>query len=206
MAGKRREQKYWERFLTPGEELLHTFGIARRYIFVVYVLPALASFAASILLPPAFPLPVRFIFAVGGLGFLLLAFFLTFFVRYAITNKRVMGRVGVLARGFRGIDFVYITDLTIKESWIDLLITRTGSVGINTAGSPGIELTLQHVARPFDIRRDIHKHRQDAQSAASLRVSAFGGIGPGAAAGLTRPPTSRSSNPPRTRDPLAGSY
>ena len=201
MSEKRRQQKYWERFLVPGEELLHTFGIARRYIFLVYVLPALISLGISILLPPFFPPSLRLIFAAAGCGLLLLAFFLTFFVRYAITNKRVMGRVGVLARGFRGIDFAYITDITIKESWIDLLITRTGSVGINTAGSPGIELTLQHVSRPFKVRRDLHKHRQDALNAAALRMSATGGIGPGHPA-APQPPQSSAAPPTSAGDPL----
>jgi len=155
-------QYYWRRFLLPEERLVHVFGVSRAYLALFWWLPLAILLAAALWLAvggvPAIGLLL--FLAVGGAS--LPPLYLTYFIRYAITDRRVMSREGLLKKDFVAVDLSSITDITIKERLLERIITHSGNVLINTAGSSGIELTLQHAARPFDRRQDIFRHRQEA--------------------------------------------
>lgn len=154
--------RYWQQFLLPGEQLIHTFGVSRLYLAVFWWLPLLGALAgaaaAAALAEPA----ISLLLLIMAIGLALPPLYLAFFVRYAITGRRVMSREGVLHKEFITVDLPAITDITIRESFLERLFTRSGAVYINTAGSDQIELPLRHVSRPFDRRRDIYRHQQQA--------------------------------------------
>ncbi len=152
---------HWQRFLLPEERLIHTFGVSRSYLTVFFLLPALVLLVLGVVIGALGEL-VGALFLLAGGGMLLPAFFMWFFVHYAITDRRVMSRVGVLGKHSISVDLTMITDVAIREPFWERLITRSGTIGINTAGSPRVELVLRHVGRPFDRKQDIYKHRHQA--------------------------------------------
>lgn len=82
-----------------------------------------------------------------------------YFVHYAITDRRVMTREGLLHKTFITADLPSVTDVTIDESFLERVFTRTGVVGINTAGSNHVELHFDHVIKPFLLRKEIYRNQ-----------------------------------------------
>ncbi|KKT92899.1 MAG: hypothetical protein UW94_C0011G0011 [Parcubacteria group bacterium GW2011_GWA2_45_14] len=82
-----------------------------------------------------------------------------YFVHYAITDRRVMTREGLLHKTFVTADLPSVTDVTIDESFLERVLTGTGIVGINTAGSNRVELHFDHVKRPFALRKEIYRNQ-----------------------------------------------
>ncbi|HLD25943.1 MAG TPA: PH domain-containing protein [Candidatus Andersenbacteria bacterium] len=159
---KGRYVRYWRRFLLPDEQLIHAFGVGGAYVFVFWIAPMLATLLlggvvgiANILLGS--------MFLIATAGFLLPILYLLFFIHYAVTNKRVVVREGVLQKRYITVDMKSITDISVRESFLERLLTHTGTIGINTAGSPGIELRLKHVRHPFQFREDVYRHLEAAQ-------------------------------------------
>lgn len=158
-----RHVKYWQRFLLPNERLLHAFGVSGSYIAVFWGLPllALASVAAA---ATSISGPIAALLFIGTLGLLLPITYLSRFVHYAITDRRVLAREGVLHKHFVTVELRSITDITVRESFLERVLTKTGTIGVNTAGSPQIELFFHHVLRPFRLRQDIYHHLQQTPS------------------------------------------
>lgn len=81
---------------------------------------------------------------------------------YAITNERMMISEGIFTEKFKSCVYSKITDLGLKQSFFDKIM-NTGTVEIDTASSDVIELKLENISMPFDVKRII----SDAQSAAA---------------------------------------
>lgn len=97
-----------------------------------------------------------------GLMLLVPALYLTYFVHYAVTDKRTMTREGILNKHFVTVDYRSITDVAVRETILERIFTRTGTIDVNTAGGHHVELKLRHVARPMALRGDIYKHLHKA--------------------------------------------
>lgn len=170
MAHSKRHERYWGKFLLPGERAIHTFGVSGAYIVLFWVVPFLAMLLAAVVMMFVNVL-LGALFIIPSLSLLLPAFYSQFFVHYAITDRRVMEREGVLHKRFVTVDLASITDVLIHEPFLERFITRTGTISVNTAGSPGSELTYRHVRRPFDVKQDIYRHLQEAQGKAAGAIS-----------------------------------
>lgn len=157
--GHKKHERYWRRFLLPNERPVHLFGVSRAYIFLFLVVPALISSALSIYVSFSY-IYIGLMFALPALAMLLPAIYLAYFVHYIITDQRVMSREGFLYKKLVVVSFLSITDMQINESILERIFTKTGTIGVNTAGGPGIELFFHHVIRPLDRRKDILKHLQ----------------------------------------------
>jgi len=157
--GHKGHQRYWQRFLLENEQIVHTFGVSRRYVITFFWLPAAFFLVVGlVVLSNNLLLGILTLIPAGGL--LMPAVFLWLFVHYAITDKRVMSREGVLHKRFVTVSFRSITDVTVNELFLERLLTRTGTIGVNTAGSNRIELHWRHIAKPVERRKDVYKHAQ----------------------------------------------
>lgn len=154
-----RHTSYWQRFLLPGERLIHAFSVSGAYVFVFWGLPVLALGAAAIA-ATTLSGPMAALLFIGALGLLLPITYQLFFIHYAITDRRVLAREGILRKRLVTVELRSITDITVQESLLERLITKTGTIGLNTAGSPQIELYFHHVRRPINLRQDIYHHQQ----------------------------------------------
>lgn len=115
-----------------------------------------------------------------ALTLLIPALYLAYFVHYAITDRRIMSREGILHKHFVTVQYRSVTDVTVRESMLERIFTRTGSLGVNTAGSHHVELKLRHIARPLAVKADIYKHLHE------MTRQSGGGQPPGAIKDLTR--------------------
>ena len=140
-------KKIWDKTLSSDEKLEYEFSIGSRYrtlgIIVWSVLSLLLLF-------------------VGGLGvlvFLIALFYYGFYLKvanaYAFTDKRVLIHRGWLSTNTTSVDYHKITDVHIEEPLFDRLITKTGNIAINTAGSNAKEISLQHVELPYEVKKKL---------------------------------------------------
>jgi uncharacterized membrane protein YdbT with pleckstrin-like domain len=160
MAHSRRHAQYWQQFLLPGERAIHTFGISGAYIIFFWLLPFIAVLLMA--LAVAFLNPILgVLILIPALSLFLPIFYQLYFVHYAITDQRIMEREGVLHKRFVTVDLPSITDVLIHEPFLERFITHTGTILVNTAGSPGSELKYRHVKRPASVRQDIFRHLQE---------------------------------------------
>lgn len=79
--------------------------------------------------------------------------------KYAITNKRVMARVGVFNKTATQIRRERITDVTVKRPFMNNTL-EIGEVHINTAGHSGKALVIRFLPDPDAVadllRADVH--------------------------------------------------
>ena len=120
----------WEKHLQPGEELIMEFGVGARYLRLMLVCGILT-------------LPIIF-------GFFILGryFYLKYGRKYLFTNRRMMSMEGWFATELVSIDYNQVTDLKVRENFVDKFLTSTGTIIINTAGSTKDEVTITNVADP----------------------------------------------------------
>jgi hypothetical protein len=52
-----------------------------------------------------------------------------------------------------------MTDITVREPFLDRLITKTGHLIINTAGTGFQEVILIHIERPYEIKKKLDEIR-----------------------------------------------
>ncbi len=159
----RQHDRYWRRYITPNEQIIHCFGVSRWYIFVFWFVPFLIVADIAWYLT-SFSLILASFLAVTSLGALFPAIYLAYFVHYAITDQRVMTREGFLNTRFVTAGLPQITDITVKEYLLERIFTRTGVIGVNTAGTNYVEIYFRHIAKPNKLREDIFYHQQILRS------------------------------------------
>lgn len=136
------------------------------------VISALAIYSASI------NLLLGFLLGLVAISVFLPILYQKYFIHYAITDHRVMTREGLLHKIFVTADLPSVTDITINESFLERILTRTGVVGINTAGSNHVELHFDHVKRPFALRKEIYRNQYkiiEERKLMSLQKDGYGG-------------------------------
>ena len=77
---------------------------------------------------------------------------------YAITNKRVIGRSGIISEDFKSSSFKHITSLRVKQGIIGKLF-NFGNIIIDTSGSGlGVEFIWRYVNNPVQVKNELEKH------------------------------------------------
>ena len=93
-----------------------------------------------------------------GLGLLILFFVILnrYQYTYTITNKRVLARVGIIAKRVNEVDIEHIRSVTTSQGiWARML--GYGNVIIGTAGTGGVEVVIMNIAKPELIKELIKK-------------------------------------------------
>lgn len=146
-------EKVWKKVLSPSEEIKYEFSIADKYrmvsLWVFCILGVISIFSMFSFLAVPF--------------FILGIFYFGFYLRvaniYAFTNKRVLIHRGWLSTSTVSVDYDKITDVTVVENFSDRIISQSGHIAINTAGSIGDEIILRHVAHPYEIKKKLDQLR-----------------------------------------------
>jgi membrane protein YdbS with pleckstrin-like domain len=152
------QQRFWQQLLLPDERVLHTFGRSRVFLIMYWFLPAIAAAYAAwyfywhVSEAIAWLLVMTAVILLGSMAYQWL------FIHYCVTNRRVMGREGMLWKKLTVVDLRQITDITVSEPFFERLVSRSGTVAVNTAGHHGIELYLSHIPRPFKKKVDLYRH------------------------------------------------
>jgi twitching motility protein PilT len=72
---------------------------------------------------------------------------------YAFTNKRVLIHRGWLSTNLISVDYHKITDIYVKEGFLQRILFKSGTIAIDTAGTGGKEITLSNVANPYKLKK-----------------------------------------------------
>lgn len=142
-------KKIWDKTLSDNEKVEFEFSIGKRYIKAWLIIWGVISF------------PFLFAFGMGIIIFLIALFYYGYYLKvsnvYAFTNKRVLIHRGWLSTHTTSIDYNKITDVHIREPFFDRVITHTGGIAINTAGSGGLEVILRNIESPYEIKKQLDK-------------------------------------------------
>jgi len=77
--------------------------------------------------------------------------------KYVITDRRVMGRYGIISEDFKSASFKHITSVRIKQGLIGKMF-NFGNIVIDTAGSgAGLDFVWSYVNNPIDVKNQIEK-------------------------------------------------
>lgn len=78
--------------------------------------------------------------------------------KYAITNKRVIRRRGIISEHFKSSTFKHITSLSVKQGIIGKMF-NFGDIRIVTSGSGGsFDFIWRYVNNPVQVKNEIDKH------------------------------------------------
>lgn len=92
---------------------------------------------------------------VAGIAFVYYQLYIPKANSYALTNKRIIIHLGWLNTHTTTIDYAKITDVSITQSFTDRILTNTGTIHVNTAGTIGHEVVLTHIENPFEVKRKL---------------------------------------------------
>lgn len=77
--------------------------------------------------------------------------------KYVITNKRVVGRYGILSEDLKSSTFKHITSVRVKQSVLNKPF-NIGNIIVDTAGSgAGVEFVWHAVKNPVQVKNQIEK-------------------------------------------------
>lgn len=152
----------WDKMLGNDEEIHYEFSIGRKYrMFKIYSFLLILLVSSSVLLV-LFGFANIIVLAMIGvlvLFFLFELFYYGFYVpranAYVLTNKRIIIHRGWLSTHTISIDYNKITDMSVAQSFFDRVVTDSGSIRINTAGTGEHEIILNHIQTPYEVKKKL---------------------------------------------------
>jgi len=141
-----RYEKIWKKILSEGEKVEYEFSVGDKYI--KFGLLAWAIICT----------PLLFLWGLGIIVFIVVFLsymYIKFANAYALTNKRVLIHKGLLSTKTISVDYRKITDVVIVEPFMDKIITHTGHIVIDTAGTNDIEIMLKHIQEPYEVKKKL---------------------------------------------------
>ena len=149
-------EKIWDKTLNADEKVELEFSLGRRYLKVQLIIWGIVS----VFLLPAFRM--------GIIVFLIALFNFRFYQKvanvYALTNKRILIHKGWLSTNTTSIDYQKITDVHVREPFFDRVISHSGAIAINTAGSGSLEIVLKNIESPYNVKKRIDELKDKVRS------------------------------------------
>lgn len=145
-------ENVWAKVLREDEKVDYEFSVGKKYR-MLGLIPSV--FVGLIMLLATPPLGVIIILV----GVFYFGYYLKVANAYAFTDKRVLVHKGWLSTNTISIEYKNITDVTVDEPFLERVITKTGNLSINTAGSGTKEVLLKHITAPYEVRKKLDKVR-----------------------------------------------
>ncbi|MDA1334475.1 MAG: PH domain-containing protein [bacterium] len=157
----------WKKVVNSDELIVYEFSIGKGYItynLVVWTLLSMALIFIPMATTSLADNPAMLSVSAAGFIFFLLSFFhFGFYLRianaYAFTSKRILIHRGWFSTHTISIPYHKITDVSVTESFIERILTRTGQISINTAGTNVHEIHLRHITNPYEAKKELDKVR-----------------------------------------------
>ncbi len=138
-------EKIWKKVLADNEKIEFEFSIGEKYTKFNLIIWTIIS------------LPLLFLAGLGILTFLFALFYYGYYLKaanaYAFTDKRVLIHRGWLSTHTVSVDYSKITDVNILEPFFDRVLTKTGHIAINTAGTNLREIIIMHIESPYKTKK-----------------------------------------------------
>lgn len=146
-------KKIWNKALNADEQIKYEFSVGKKYRTVFAIVGCLCGLI--LLFTPGY--------YIGIIIILISVFYFWFYLKwanaFAFTNKRIIAHRGWLSTEFISIDYKKITDITVEEPILDKILTSTGNLIINTAGSGFSELKqnqkFEHIENPYEAKKKL---------------------------------------------------
>ena len=133
----------WQKVLSKDEVIKEEFSISNKYINIwgTFWIIILGIFTLAML----------------GIGALIPAFYYFIYLKksnlYAFTNKRILIHRGWLSTNLISVDYNKITNIFVSQSFFQKILTKTGTIAIDTAGTGGEEVVLKNVNDPYELKQ-----------------------------------------------------
>ena len=138
----------WLKVLSADEKVEYEFSVGNKYrefFLIIYGFFCFLWCFASL--------------STGILFFLAAWFYYGFYLKvsnaYAFTNKRVLIHKDWLSTRAVSIDYIKITDINVEEPFFDRILTNTGYLTLNTAGTPLSEGVFKHIESPYEVKKHL---------------------------------------------------
>ena len=145
-------QDVWQKVLREDETVEYEFSIGKKYRMLGLISVGFIGLIMMLATPPF-----------GIIIILITLFYFGYYLKvanaYAFTDKRVLIHRGWLSTDTISVEYKNITDARVKESFLEKMITKTGNLSINTAGSGMTEIVLKHITTPYEVRKKLDKAR-----------------------------------------------
>ena len=145
--------RIWSKVLSKDEKIKYEFSVGDLYRYVGWILLSILGLGVAIHL---WWLGVVLIF----LAWFYFGFYLKTANAFAFTNRRVLIYRGWLSTEMISVDYDKITDISVIEPIIERLITKTGHLTINTAGTEKAEIVLKHITHPYEVKKKLDMLRK----------------------------------------------
>lgn len=140
-------EKIWDKTLNSDEKVEFEFSIGQRYLKVQLIIWGIVS------------VPLLLIFGLGIIVFSIALFNYFFYQKtanvYVLTNKRILIHKGWLSTNTTSVEYQKITDIHVREPFFDRVISHSGAIAINTAGSGSLEIVLKNIESPYNVKKRI---------------------------------------------------
>lgn len=154
-------KNFKEKIILPDEKVLVEFGISRVYSgfwFFLGFLILISSIIISLFFIRDFLLALLVGLFLIGYGFYLKKSYF-----YFLTDKRVIFYFRFLSTQLTSIDYQKITDINVRENFLEKIFFGSGDLAINTAGMPKEEIVFTHVNDPYGLKRKLDEIRSAYQ-------------------------------------------
>lgn len=98
--------------------------------------------------------------AVVGLIMLLIWWLQTLGTTLIITNEKTILRKGILSKNTNEVFHDNVRNVQVKQTFLQRMF-NVGYIGISSAGQAGLEIEVNGIPEPEEIKRLISEHRED---------------------------------------------
>jgi uncharacterized membrane protein YdbT with pleckstrin-like domain len=144
----------WNKVLGVGEKVEWEFSLSSRYLnFNIFFWTVIAL---TVLMFGFYHIA----FFIAGIwvflgGYFYFGLYLRWANSFAFTNKRILIHRGWLSTSMVSVDYSKITDLEVRQSFVERLVYNSGILFVNTAGSTGQEIILSKVGEPYLLKKKL---------------------------------------------------
>ncbi|MBI2126198.1 MAG: PH domain-containing protein [Thaumarchaeota archaeon] len=103
-----------------------------------------------------------------GLFFLVLVYLRVKSTHYALTNRKVYSKYGLIGRRVTESPISWVTDIQVNQGFLARFLS-IGTLRINTPGSAGYEIVFLGISDPMNVRARIAALTQGLKNATELR-------------------------------------
>lgn len=141
-------------YIGHGETIKLKFGISFKFMIIQTFFWLVLFGLMSVVLP----LGIVQILLMIMLSLILLYIWVIFWTTtYFVTEEKIYKKTGVVWAKLVEAGKEDVTDVTIQKSILDQLVFHTGTMKLNTAGGPTIELILDRVDNPEGKKKEISR-------------------------------------------------
>jgi membrane protein YdbS with pleckstrin-like domain len=167
-------ESIWKKVLNGNETVEHEFSIGNGYVrtrMIAWGLLAVAVYVLGNWVFSQWWFFDRGFFLTISAGILAWgAIFSWFYAKkshaYAFTNKRMIVHRGMFTTKTVTVDYNRITDVYVREGWLQKYISGTGTLAVSNSGDN--EIVLKHVDKPYELKKILDQLSEKRNQTASI--------------------------------------